>query len=189
MPWTAHRSPASHRGNMARISLQQSSSRHSDQRPTPRQATMDYVRGWKDSQLRKRCGRVSSVATRRRPAENQSARQGRPRSRSDVPTRGIGCGPKKTHSAMQMVHRRQNVVGSTIDQDGRIRLFRRHGENLLRPDVAPALLLQFHQPNDARGNDDGLGCHSDRVAFLFLHAFLGVAAGGELNLAGKCGIL
>ena len=74
MSWTAHRSPASHGRNMARISFQQSSSRLSDQRPTPRQATMDYVRRWKDSQLRQRCRRVSAVATRRRATENQRAR-------------------------------------------------------------------------------------------------------------------
>src|ERR1700730_1134866 len=61
--------------------------------------------------------------------------------------------------------------------------------SFLRPDVAPALLLQFHQPNDARRNEDGVRQYIDRVALFFLHAFLGVVACGKLNLAGKCRLL
>jgi hypothetical protein len=44
----------------------------------------------------------------------------------------------------------QVFIGEALDQDGRNQIFWRHvRKNFLRPDVAPALFLQFHQPNDA----------------------------------------
>src|SRR3979411_461222 len=55
----------------------------------------------------------------------------------------------------------------------------------LGSNVTPALLLQLHQADDARGNDGGVGDDRDRVAFGLLHALLGVVASRELDLAGK----
>jgi hypothetical protein len=54
-----------------------------------------------------------------------------------------------------------------------------------RLDVTPSLLLQFHNMDDAGGNDGRFGHDCNRVAFFLLHSLLGVVAGGELDLAWK----
>jgi hypothetical protein len=48
LSWTAHRTPASHGGSVARVARQRSSGRLSDQRPALCQAAVDRVRGWQD---------------------------------------------------------------------------------------------------------------------------------------------
>ena len=55
----------------------------------------------------------------------------------------------------------------------------------LRPNITPALLLQFHQLDDARGDDGGFRHDEDGMAFGPFHAQLGIVAGIELELARK----
>src|ERR1043166_2458025 len=52
-------------------------------------------------------------------------------------------------------------------------------QKALRPDVSPALLLQFHDPHDARLHKRRLGEKRDGLVLRLTHIFLGVAAGLE----------
>src|SRR5215218_10741026 len=61
----------------------------------------------------------------------------------------------------------------------------RSGKSRSRPYIAPALFLLLHQLDDSRRNDRGVGQHGDRALLLLLHVFLGVGAGGELDIAGE----